>query len=76
MASFEWKKKLLIVQDWWARLMLACHLPDHALFLIYERIAGEVECKCCVFYRGVLFGIFWQCLIVLVAVLLGNYYGS
>ncbi len=76
MTSFEWKKKWIKVQDWWATLWMACKLPDHVLFQIYDRAAGGISCHCCVFYRGVLFGIFWQCILIVIAALIGRQYVS
>lgn len=74
MTNFKWKKLWLKLRDKWAMLWMACKLPDHVLFQIYDAVAGKVSCHCCVFYRGVLFGIFWQCILIVVALLIGRSY--
>lgn len=69
--SMKKHKLIMWAQLQWDRLLLACKLPDHFMFQIYERIAGGVECSCCIFWRGFLFGMFINAVVIAAAFLFG-----
>lgn len=71
MSNIKYNKFLESLKDHWARFKLACSLPDHIMYMIYARVAGELTCHCCVFWRGVLLGIVFQIVITVLAFLIG-----